>query len=574
VHGTIATAEPRVYQDFTVRARAEISQLMQVFSVDPPSSMTLEGMVGLVATFTGSLEAPRVKGMLEFRETEFVVPDVIRKPAGTSTSMEFEGRLSRDSILSVERLDLLLPPFRLSGKGQVHLAGSYNIEATFVSGPVSIAGLPQGMTVGPVKDGIVEVSLDLKGKGDDWRTWRANGWLALTDGMIEAPRLDHPIANIYLRLKVERTGAEIKRLAFKIKDSDVRLSGIIKNWQRTPSINLEIESSQLDLDLLIPKGKRSPVRDALEMLAETGRTVAMVNIDRGLYKSLTFTDLSWRLIVKDGILDLDRISGDTENGQLGGRLVIHVPRLKPAEIHAAARLSGIPFERLLQITGDETRLMTGLLSANGSIKGTEKDPLGILHSLDGKVEFLVEQGRIRKGTVFPKIITILNLPTLLQGKVDLAKDGFPFEKIIGSFSMMNGVVMEDRLVVDSPVMKMTAAGNYEMLGDRLDAVVVVSPLGSYSQFLKSIPLFGKLFAGERQGLDTALFEVKGSLKNPDVRYLPLRSLAKGLTGLAQLAFDMLKNTIMLPKELVVPAKESIRPLDKGSLSERPEPRSP
>ncbi|MBD0305109.1 MAG: AsmA-like C-terminal domain-containing protein, partial [Nitrospiraceae bacterium] len=124
------------------------------------------------------------------------------------------------------------------------------------------------------------------------------------------------------------------------------------------------------------------------------------------------------------------------------------------------------------------------------------------------------------------------------------------------------------------VMKMTAAGNYEMSDDRLDAVVVVSPLGSYSQFLKSIPLFGKLFAGERQGLDTALFEVKGSLKNPDVRYLPLRSLAKGLTGLAQLAFDMLKNTIMLPKELVVPAKESIRPLDKGSLSERPEPRSP
>jgi hypothetical protein len=121
---------------------------------------------------------------------------------------------------------------------------------------------------------------------------------------------------------------------------------------------------------------------------------------------------------------------------------------------------------------------------------------------------------------------------------------------------------------------MSAAGNYEMLDDRLDAVVVVSPLGSYSQFLKSIPLFGKLFAGERQGIDTALFEVKGSLKDPDVQYLPMRSFAKGMSGLAQLAFDMLKNTIMLPKELIVPNNEAKRTSEQSNLSERTDQRSP
>jgi hypothetical protein len=83
-----------------------------------------------------------------------------------------------------------------------------------------------------------------------------------------------------------------------------------------------------------------------------------------------------------------------------------------------------------------------------------------------------------------------------------------------------------------------------------------------------------LFAGERQGLDTALFEVKGSLKDPGVQYLPLRSFAKGLTGLAQLAFDMLKNTIMLPKEIVAPSDERVRTSDRVGISDRPEPRSP
>ena len=82
----------------------------------------------------------------------------------------------------------------------------------------------------------------------------------------------------------------------------------------------------------------------------------------------------------------------------------------------------------------------------------------------------------------------------------------------------------------------------------------MSPFGSYSQLLKSIPLFGKLFKGEREG--TAIFEVKGSAKNPEVTYMPLRSFAKGITGLAQLAFDMLRNTIMLPKEIISPSEET------------------
>jgi hypothetical protein len=81
-------------------------------------------------------------------------------------------------------------------------------------------------------------------------------------------------------------------------------------------------------------------------------------------------------------------------------------------------------------------------------------------------------------------------------------------------------------------------------------VWAVSPFGSYSQFLKTIPLFGRLFAGDRKGVATALFSVKGSIDDPEVTYLPMRSFATGVTGLAQLAFDVLKNTVMLPIDLM------------------------
>lgn len=579
VQGAILLGEVASYQDLTMRLRGDIPQLVRLLPVALPSNLTLEGMVGMGVSLTGPVKTPRIKALLDLRDAEFMVPDIVRKPIGTSTTIEFEGELSKSAALSVERLELVLPPFRLATKGKIQLGRPFNIEATIVSGPVSISGLPQGMTIGPIKDGIFEISLDVKGRGPDWRAWHVNGWVALTDGLIAPKGFDQKITDLYLRLKLVRNGAEIKRLAFKINESDIRLSGVVKNWNRTPSISVDVESALLDLDLLIPKGKRSPVRDVLENAAATSRVVAIISVDRGFYKSLKFTDLSWRVSLRDGVLDMDRISGDTDDGQIAGRLVVHLPKEKPAEADATFRLSGIDVNKLLELAGDDRRILHGMLSATATVRGSEKDPRGLLHSLQGKVEFQIENGRLQKGTILPKIITILNLPTLLQGKVDLAKDGFPFDKVIGSFSMMQGIITEDRLVVDSPVMKLSIAGTYNVMDDNLDAVVVVSPLGSYSQFLKSIPLFGKLLAGERQGLDTAIFEVKGPLTDPDVRYLPIRSFATGLTGLAQLAFDMLRNTIMLPKELLVPesqksSSETDRLSEQHGGPERFEPRSP
>ena len=571
VGGGISFGEPSLYQDFTVRARGDLAQLLRLVEMELPSSMTWQGVTSALATFGGPVSAPKIKGLVDIKDTEFTMVDWFRKPTGTSAAVEFEGVMGQDSTLSIERLELVLPPFRLATKGKVRLTGGLALDATFVSGPVSVAGLPQGMTVGPLKDGIVEVSLDVKGKGNDWHAWQINGWVALTGGLVVPTGVEHTVSDLYVRAKIVRTSAEIKRLAFKIKDSDVRMSGMVRNWNRNPFFNIDIESAQLDIDLLIPKGKRSPIRDFLETLAETSRVVATVSIDHGIYKTLDFHSVASRLNIRGNVLDIDRISGDTDDGHLAGRVVVFLPPQKTAELEVSFRLSGLPVEKLLQLTRDESRMMSGSLSANGSLRGNEGDSLGFVHSLDGKTDFMIEDGRVQKGRVIPKIITILNLPTLLQGKVDLGKDGLPFDKIVGSFTLSNGILTEDNLVIDSPVMKMSAAGNYDIAADHLDAIVVVSPFGSYSQLLKSIPLFGKLFKGEREG--TALFEVKGTLQSPDVNYLPLRSFAKGITGLAQLAFDMLRNTIMLPKEIIAPSDE---PSSDGARSgkDRPEPRLP
>jgi hypothetical protein len=108
-------------------------------------------------------------------------------------------------------------------------------------------------------------------------------------------------------------------------------------------------------------------------------------------------------------------------------------------------------------------------------------------------------------------------------------------------------------------MKITAVGTYDIPSDRYDTVMVVTPFGSSETLLQSIPLFGRLFAGEREGFSTAFFEVKGPLADPVVTWVPIKSVGSGLTGLAQLAFDLMKNTIMLPKELIAPSDKARSP---------------
>jgi hypothetical protein len=549
VDGMVTLGQTSQFQTFIVQAKVNLEQWARLL---PPavSDLGLRGEAEVNVELSGPLDQPRIKAGVNLQGADLNMPGWIQKAIGVPAAWNFEATLTPNLVLNVEHFELTVPPVRLDGKGKIRLASKPAFEATLVSGPIALKGLPKGFSFFGLEGGSVEVSLDVRGAGSDWHAWRINGWVALTDAVLVNKALEAPITNVYLRLKLIRNGADLKRLALRFKGNDVRLSGTIRNWHRRPAIDVKIDSSQFDVGLIIPKGDRSPARDILERLAISSRVTAAVTFDRGVYKEVPFKDFSCRVTIRDGVVEVDRLALSTEGGTLAGRVIVRLPEKGPAEAETAIRLAGFPFARLAHVFGTKEQPLVGTLSLNGTLQGNGKHPRGVLPTLNGTIEFLIQQGRILKLTVLSKIITILNLPVLLQGKVNLAKDGMPFDKISATFTIKDGIVTSKNIVVDSPVMKMSGAGKYNLVADQLDFVLAVSPFGSYSEFIKSIPLFGKLFAGERKGIDTALFEVKGSLNDPQVAYLPLRSFATGLTGLAQLAFDVLKNVVLLPKELM------------------------
>jgi hypothetical protein len=554
ISGGITGGSDSTFQDFLIRVKGGADHVAKLLPAHTIPAGGLEGVVNGAVVLTGPTVSPNLRGEIVLTESKVTLPDLIEKPIGAEAAVEFNGMIPKGAGVLLDRIELIVPPIRLPVKGKIQLGERFAIDAALSTGTLSLSRVPEWIAKGGFEAGNIELSLDMKGKGLEWKAWKTTGWLALTNGLMNAKGAEGPIQDLYLRVQFVKNGADIKRLSFRLLDSDVSIDGTIRNWAVKPLITAKIESNQMDIDLLIPKGQRSPIRDFLETLAATSKVQASLSMARGRYKHLKFGSLSARATIQDGVLDLDRVSGQSTQGEVAGRIVVQLPRLQPADAELSVRATGLLVEDVLKLLGPKASFITGEARLTGTIRGHGRNPHGLYPTLDGKMEVLLENGRIFKSEerAIWKIISILNLPAVLQGKVDLEKDGLPYNKVSATVLAQNGLLETENMIIDSPIVKITAAGNYDLPTDQIDMVWAVSPFGSYSQFLKTIPLFGRLFAGDRKGLATALFSVKGSIADPEVTYLPMKSFATGLTGLAQLAFDILKNTVMLPIDLITP----------------------
>jgi hypothetical protein len=501
----------------------------------------------------GRIETPRFNATLTLDGAAVDIPHLFTKTKGAPAGIGFDGELTDDLMLSVRRSELVIPPVRLTGQGRIHLTGEMDFQASIVSDALSLDKLPPGVTLGPIRAGILRAGLKMSGRAADRASWVTSGRLRFEKGLIQAEGLQEPIRNLTVGLRFDGKNIDILHLTFNIGDSDIRLSGSISDWMEVPRAKLVVESKQIDAGSLRLTGETgSSSTKAFPILTSwwaKGNVDVTLLIDYVYYERSFVTGLSCRVRFEHGTLTIDRISGDTSEGHLGGRFVMNMPEQGPSSMRSTFHASGIQVERL-SLLMEERQSISGWLTVAGKIQAGFQQGHLLRSSVESRrpISILIEDGRIFKAPVISKLLTVLNLPALLKGKVDLTQGGMPVDRLKVVLAVNKGIIMIDEFLMDSPILKISGTGRYDFIDNQFDAVVVASPLGQYSELLKSVPLFGKLFAGERQGFDTAIFEVKGPAEDPDLRYLSAESLMTGAKGTAKLALDLLVNAITLPIE--------------------------
>lgn len=563
LRGAIQFQDSGLFDNLKISGRVTVSEIVTQFSeFSAPIKDVISGSAFLTTTISGPVDTPRIRTLWNIEELGFDFDGVLQKKQGVKGTLDVEMEFQERKRLNIPRMTLSLPSLALTGQAVFNRSQNGGFKVSINTSPFNLSSFPQGLTAfgGSVKSGDIEFAMTVDGQGDDWRQWHKKGWVALTKGNLMVDGLDSPISNIVLRGRFDQHLAEIKQFQFEMEQSQAIISGLIKNWETQPKVKFKMTAPKFDLDLLIPKGERSPLRDVLESLAATHTVGGVINFDRAWYKNLKFEGLHGRLLIKNNVIGIDQVSSKVEQGTMQGRVLINLPVKEPATVKTWLNMEDVLLAPLQQTFFRkeflDDHLITGTLSVQGMLEGHGKDDRGVFHTLNGDLKVLMKDGRIRRGTIIPKMLTLMNLPSLLQGEIDLKKDGYPFDKQAATVAIKNGVMSSKDIFMDGPILKLTGAGTYDMANDQLDVAIAASPFGPYFKLLRKISIFRLLLEGNRESIGMALFDVKGPIHDPVIKPLPIESFKNGLTGFAQLAFNVLKNTVALPKNILFPKTTS------------------
>lgn len=556
VGGAELEPTPR-FDDVRVELSAEASDLTQALGA-LPDELTIEGAATAAVRVSGPVSSPRWQGRIDLTQAAILAPPVLHKRRGVATSLEFEGRSPRTQRLSLRQVTLVLPSARVEGRADVRWGDRPSFTVRLRGGLLPIEGLADVFSLGPLSAGVISGDLSIEGHEADWRSWTTSGWIETQRGAVTVQGLRDSIRELSMKLQAAGRDLLIQRLSFKIGDSDVTATGLVKQWATSPSPTLLLESSKLDLSRLMPS-ENGGEGDAdgfqrIRRWCMTYRADVTVSVTQAHYHRLAFRTLSSHLHAEPGRFTLEVTKGETPEGNVSGELTAVCPPREPVAVEAEMAIDGLPVHQLLSVFDPDAERLRGLLSLKGSLTATIHRTVPVLGTVNSRGPFNLRLigGRVMHGTVLPKLLKMLNVPALLKERVDFDRDGIPFDTVSATVTALDGVLSSEDLLFDSPLIKVTGAGTLAMLTTDLNLALAVSPLGSYSDLIEKIPFFGRLLEGDRPGLTTALFEVTGPLNDPDVRYLPIESIAKGLTGYPRIAIDVLRNAITLPQDLLTP----------------------
>ena len=572
IDGKMKFEEQLYLEDVQIQGRLSGDDLLNLFPDEAlPAQESISGKTDYHVTVAGNLQNPTVRGNVALQDLKILLPGILHKPPTLAGNLDFHVQVGKNHQFTVSRMILTLPSVRLAGKGEIHYGQTLTFNVSLMAEPIRFESLPPELKLfnKTISSGTMEGVVKLRGRGSDWTSWNKSGWVELTNGVVKVEGIESPISHVLLQVKLNGHTAALKQLRWNFKKSRGHVTGVIHTWDGKPNMNLALTSSQFDFDLLLPEGQRSPFREFLEKIVNTSKVVGTLRFDRATYHHLNIQKLTGQLRIEKGKVHVYGIRGKAGTGTFQGRFLAHLPVQRPVTLKTWFKLKSMPLTTLQGTFFNEEilekRFMTGLISAEGTLHAHGRHPRGWLPVLEGTLKFSIADGRVKRGVVIPKILALMNLPGMLQGTVDLEKDGYPFDRQTGTLTVADGLVVSKDIVMEGPILRLTAAGQYDMVHDDLDVVTAASPLGPYFDLLQQIPLVHLLLDDEERGIDLAMFSVKGPLQAPTIEPMAVESVTSGLTGFAKLALSILKNTLTLPQKILFPEMDS----NPGSRSNVP-----
>jgi len=352
------------------------------------------------------------------------------------------------------------------------------------------------------------------------------------------PKVPVKVERVQGNLTLKENDLHIAALALQLGRSTLNVKGTVQDLDH-PRLELAVTSPHLEFD---------DVALISELTAGNGSgrgavVKATVSAVEGKVREIPFKHLKCSMMAEDHILYLQPLELSLFDGDVTGKLRIDSATASP---RYQASFSGhkLSAEKVMHALGVEKQQMTGSATIQGDVTARGTSAAEVKRTALGSVKLRVEEGTIRKFATLSKVFSILNVSQLLKFQLpDMVSGGMPFNKITGDIAIKDGIASTSNLYLDSDAINMTTVGKLDLTRNEIDATIGVQPLQTVDKIVSHIPVVGWILTGKDRTLVTTYFEAKGKVDDPQVKAIPVKSLAKGV-------FNVFKRMFELPVKLI------------------------
>lgn len=366
---------------------------------------------------------------------------------------------------------------------------------------------------------------------------------------VQAPQKQVRLTRVQGNISLQDHNLHIKSFTTQLNRSFINLKGTVQNLDN-PNIDLNVTSPYLEVEDLILAG-------SLERINKKGAQSspltlkAAFQVDAGKARGIDFEKMHSTVIYENNILYLEPLECSALDGEISGKARIDFGTNGAPRYQLSYNLNGVSAASFMQAAGVKKQEITGKLALQGELTAKGKTAEELKRTALGSAKFHFEEGTLRKFTVLSKIFSLLNFSQLLKFQLpDMVSGGMPYNKLTATLSIKDGIVSSNDIYVASDAINISAIGKADLVKNELDATIGVKPLQTVDKVLSHIPFVGWILTGKNKSLITAYFEAKGKLEDPQVRAIPVQSMAKGV-------FNIFKRVFQLPSTLFTDTGEVI-----------------
>ncbi len=368
------------------------------------------------------------------------------------------------------------------------------------------------------------------------------------------------------RLTIAARGIDFNRVEVKLDGgTDCTVKGAMQGWHQ-PHVALQINARYADIDEVISLWNKpqQPPPEAVSKPSQPttpprqGPTVAIeAQVAKGKLSRLKF-EKATGLISSNGLgrLSIAPLQFQAGEGFGNGQVIVESGADHPSRLKISGHVENFSAKGIYQDLLRRESLISGTLRGDFYLEGLAG--AAFLKTSHGGVSLEINDGVLNRFQFLSKVFSLLNVSQLFSLQLpDMAEEGMPFQTLDATFSLTQGLLNSEDLLVHSEAMDLSMVGDFDLTSNRIDAILGVKPLKTVDKIITKIPIAGWLLTGKEKALVTAHFTIRGNADDPDVMAVPVTSLSNKVFGIFKRVLTLPGKLITEPGDVILP--QSVNP---------------